>query len=449
MRSIFILTFSILIGLVCTAQAENSSSVKIAPDALRTDFLLLRDTLQKIHPGIYRYKSKATVNKTFDSCFAAITDSMTVTDFYALTSFFVASIEDGHTNCRLPKQSLVDFVNKEKVFPALLMFIHNRAFIFCCNQHSDLKEAELLSIDSNSLSDIVTKLFNYIPSDGSIQSRKNWELPDNFPLLYRIIYGAKDIFHITYKTKDGVVKTTTLKADFIKNVVCGNPFPKPPQYLNLDYKQGKVAVLTIKTFFDGYLQQSGENFRSFLDSAFRDLNRKKAERLLIDLRGNQGGNDGNGILLYSYLVQKPFQYYASQNTVTKNFRVSDHPNLGVQQPNENAFKGKVYFLIDGRSFSAAAEIASVAKSNNRGLFFGEETGGGYYGNTSGDEPTVTLPHSHITCRIPMVKYSMAVKKTVYKDRGVLPDFPVSVSINDLIENKDGQLEYSLKRIESY
>src|SRR5882757_6665790 len=103
------LSIIILLGIITTrpfAQTSSYTPQKIAPTALRNDFLLLRDTLQKVHPGLYRFQSKAAMDHLFDSCFATIRDSMTVTDFYALTSFVMAAIGDGHANSRLSKESM-------------------------------------------------------------------------------------------------------------------------------------------------------------------------------------------------------------------------------------------------------------------------------------------------------------------------------------------------------
>jgi Peptidase family S41 len=446
---------SLLLILFLTFVVTTSSFAKprmdtlpeIAPELLKQDFTMLRDTLQKIHAGLYTYKSKAAMDHIFDSCFATIRNSMTVTDFYALTRFVIAQIEDGHTNCMLPKQVMDDYVSNTKVFPAMVMFIHNKAFIFCCKQNDGLTESELLSVNGRPMNEIIQRLFGYIQSDGSIQSRKNWEMPENFPLLYNIVYGVKNSFNVVYKTKTGAIKKTTLQPDFIKNIFCSNPFPRPTKYLDLTYKPGNIAVLTLKTFFDGFLKQTNENFSKFLDSSFKDIKYKQIEKLVIDMRSNQGGNDGNGEILYSYLTPKQFRYYASQETVTKKLAESENPNLGLQEPNENNYKGKVYFLINGRSFSGVSEFSSIAKSNNRGIFIGEECGGGYYGNTSGGEEMVTLLNTQIIVRIPLIKYIMAVKKVRFKDRGVIPDYPVYQTVRDIVEHTDGQMTYTLKLIE--
>jgi hypothetical protein len=337
---------------IAYGQIVSDRAVKIAPELLRQDFLLLKDTLQEIHPGLYQYRSKAEINHIFDSCLATIRDSMSVIDFYALTSYAIAAIEDGHTNCRLPKHVMSDYLNSVKVFPGMLLFIHNKAYIFCCKQNSEPAGTELLTIDHHSLNEIIQRLFAYIPSDGSIQSRKNWEMSDNFPLLYNIIYGVRDTFEITYKSKAGDIKNTGLQARFLKDIICPNPFKRPDKYLQLTYKPGNIAVLSVKTFFDGFLQQTGEDFHQFLDSSFKDIKDKNVKKLLIDLRGNQGGNGENGELLYAYLTQTPFIYYSARESTIKKYTSDEQPILKRQYPKENNFSGKVYFLTDGRSFSA-------------------------------------------------------------------------------------------------
>jgi C-terminal processing protease CtpA/Prc len=235
-----------------------------------------------------------------------------------------------------------------------------------------------------------------------------------------------------------------LHAELIKKVFCRSPFPPPDKYLQLTYKPNNIAVLTIKSFFDGFFEKTGENFSQFLDSAFKDIKNKHAQKLLIDIRGNQGGNDGNGELLYAYLTAKPFLYYAAQETAAGRFNSEDHPNLALQQPKENNFKGKVFILMDGRSFSASTEFSAIVKANSRGKFIGEECGGGYLGNTSGNEAFVTLPNSKIIVRIPTVKYSMAINNTSNNNTSIKPDFPFYKTIVGIVENEDIQMEFGIK-----
>ncbi|HWB94752.1 MAG TPA: S41 family peptidase [Puia sp.] len=438
----------ILIFGCATAALFAQTDTLLAPAALRSDLVLLRDTLQDVHPGLYRYRSKAYIDAVFDSCLGSIRDSMRVTSFFRLTSRVIAAMEDGHTNCRLPGPLMKAYYANADVFPAVVLFIGGRAYFLCCRQQPELATAELLTINGRPMSTIIERLFEYIPSDGAIESRKNWELDEFFPLFYNLEYGVRDSFTVGYRMPDGAKGASVLKAGLLKDVLCHAPFPRPSRYLTLEYKPGNVAVLTIRTFLDAFLRQTGEHFGPFLDSAFGDLAVKKVKRLVIDIRGNQGGNDMNGVLLYSYLAQGPFRYYSSFRSVKEEYTERQNPGLAMQRPRERAYRGKVYFLINGRSFSATAEFAAVARSNRRGVFIGEEIGGGYYGDASGDDDMVILPNSHISCRIPLMLYTMAVRPDRYPDRGVRPDYTVLPTVRDLEGLGDRQMDFALKLIAS-
>ncbi len=430
---------------ITKADSARSDVTLLTPEFLRQDFKTFKDSLQKLHPSLYRYQNKDVLTKKFDSCYATLNKQMTVIEYYKVISFLVSAIEDGHTSCFLPREA-VKYLLSDKVFPLQLRFINNQAYIPCETKKFP-SATEIISVDGESIGKIKGKLFSYLPSDGKIETEKYWEMNkgDNpFFILYYLIYGQKSSFNVRYKTQTGKIESTVINADNFKNLEC---FPKPvdiDKYLLLDYRQNSTAILTIKTFNEDFLKKSNEDFANFLKSSFQEINQKGVKTLIIDLRNNGGGQDNFGSLLYSYLTDKPFSYYASLESVSKKFTTSDHSNLAIQKPSENNFKNMVLFLINGKSFSTTAEFCSIAKSNKRGKFVGEETGGGYYGNTSGERITIVLPNSKIKINIPLDKYVMAVQKAKYKDRGIIPEYTIVPTINDVIINKDVQLNFALK-----
>ena len=434
-----------LLALVVGGSAQTPATIftKMPAAELRKDFVFMTDTLKKIHAGLYRYQTRRELDRKFDSCLNSIKEGMTLADFYALTRFAVAAIRDGHSNCQLPASAEKEYFESANVFSAMVLFINNKSYILCCRQNDSLSQTELVSIDGHNMDDVIARLFNYIPSDGNIDSRKNWEMPEQFQLLYGTIYGFHDHFTVRYKTRQGDIHSAVLFAEPIKNIICAQLFPRPTRYLQLSFPSNGIALLSIKTFFDEFLHSTGENFADFLDSAFRVLKEKNISKLIIDVRSNQGGNDGNGWLLYSYLTTKPFMYYASRETVGEKFSPTDHPELMMHEPQNNNYSGKVFILENGRSFSGSAEFASIVKTNQRGIFIGEECGGAYEGNTSGSENMVVLPYSGISVRIPLVKYSMAVRPINPADRGVIPDFIFYQGISDIAEHRDVQFSYAL------
>ena len=408
-------------------------------------FNITLDSLQKLHPSLYRYQNKEVLTRKFDSCYATLNKQMTVIEFYKVISFLVSAVEDGHTSCFLPREA-IKYMLSDKIFPLQLRFINNQAYISCETKKFPFV-TELISVDGEPIRKIKEKLFSYLPSDGKIETGKYWEMNngDNpFFLLYYLIYGKKSSFNVSYKTNTRKIESIVINADNFKNLEC---FPKPvdiDKYLLLEYPQTNTAILTIKTFNEDLLKKTNEDLAKFLEASFQEINQKGIEMLIIDLRNNGGGQDNFGSLLYSYLTDKPFSYYASLESVSKKFTTADHSNLAMQKPNENNFKNTVLFLINGKSFSTTAEFCSIAKSNKRGKFIGEETGGGYYGNTSGERTTIVLPNSKIKINIPLDKYVMAVQKAKYKDRGIIPEYIIIPTIDDIIQNKDVQLNAALK-----
>lgn len=204
---------------------------------MKSDLLMLRDALEKNHPGLYVYKSKAEMDALFDSCLASVTDSTNVMGTYRLASLMIAGIEDGHTNCRLPKEVVQTYLEKTPIFPAMSFISQGRAFVFCCRQDSSLAGAELLSINGRLMTAILQELFRYIPSDGEVESRKNWELMDQFYMLYNLVFGVQDSFRIECRMPDGQMKVRELKAEPLQRVICASPFPGQKNCLACDMSQ--------------------------------------------------------------------------------------------------------------------------------------------------------------------------------------------------------------------
>jgi C-terminal processing protease CtpA/Prc len=213
---------------------------------------------------------------------------------------------------------------------------------------------------------------------------------------------------------------------------------RPLEFQFLDSES--AALLTIASF------QQESDYESFLAQAFKRLREARIRTLIIDLRNNGGGEDEYGAMLVSYLASEPFAYYRSLQAKSDHFaaaryapdgfdasgfakrltRGADkmfyvgtefHPGLRMQQPQRDHFDGAVYVLINGLTGSAAVECSAIIHALGRGIFVGEETGGGYGHNSSGDSLDLVLPNSRLRVRIPVTRYSLAVKPGVFEHHG--------------------------------
>jgi len=194
-----------------------------------------------------------------------------------------------------------------------------------------------------------------------------------------------------------------------------------------------------------------------------------SKALIIDLRNNGGGEDELGQLLLSYLIDQPFKYYDDLIINARSFDFSkytgnpvnvpekmvearadgkfhavSHPNWGIKQPNQPTFSGKVYILINGGSFSTTSEFLSQAHFHKRATFIGQESAGGYYGNSSGMVPLVTLPNTKVQIRVPLVTYYMAVSGYKAAAHGVVPDINIDYTIEELLAGTDKEMDAALK-----
>jgi len=104
----------------------------------------------------------------------------------------------------------------------------------------------------------------------------------------------------------------------------------------------------------------------------------------------------------------------------------------------------VIILIDGKTFSTAADPCAVVHHLKRATFIGEETAGAYYGNNSSTAPTVTLPNSKVRFGLPLCSSWNAVSGYAGKRRGIIPDHVVVTKTADLLCGIDAQLQLALR-----
>ncbi|MCJ7484956.1 MAG: S41 family peptidase [Candidatus Aminicenantes bacterium] len=451
-------------------------------EALKEDLKVLWDMLEEGHGGFDRYTPASVLKQSLDEAMTGITGPLTELDFYLRLLPLIAEVKDGHTRGQLssPAGSFLD--DQPIIVPVGLRFLGGKAYVFR-NLSSDasIKEgAELLAINGMPAGEVLLKLLPLMPSDAGIPTRKlrQLEFPAAFGRLFALRFGRADSYRLRLRPRQSKevreVMVPGIKGKDVARIL-NERYPDmakhPPRY-ELAFR-GATAVLTIQSFGDDP-QKGSLPYPEFLITTFRTLEEKKTPNLIIDLRGNGGGLDEYGKLLFAYVMDRPFLYYWTLETkkdhydlfrftnesakdaeelakpLKKNVRgwfdVLGHPNSGLQKPQNPRFTGRVAILIDGLSFSATGETTSLFHYHKKAVFFGEECGSGYYGNTSGFMVTATLPNTRIQVRIPLVLYTMAVDGYP-KDRGIVPDHPVTPTIEDLLAGRDVVMERALLFLE--
>jgi C-terminal processing protease CtpA/Prc len=446
---------------------------KYSVDDLKEDFDLFSLALEESHAGLYNYISTQRYKTITDSIKKELTHPMSDLEFYRLLCPVIEAIKCGHTRISISNQTN-DYLYKQNIFiPFQLKFISGKAYVL-----KDLHDnrigpgAEILSINNRPISVIVSEIFKMQNSDGAITTAKYKKLDEKFHELYCLFIEQSQRFTIQYipykanKPKEVVVSGIS-NNDWWNKINSSNS--QAPKLLNLKITDNSdIAVLDIKKFVSQEINEAYGSFQQYMDSAFNVIKTKRLHNLIIDLRGNGGGDISDELI--PYLINHPIQYYKTIDAPRTRYSFLEHTDKGLFfnevnvnlwnkfrnengrydllgnrneyiNPNPLVYNGNLCILIDGNSFSATSELASILQYQKRATFFGEETGGSYLGSSSGDFINFTLPHTQIKVTIPIRNYILNVSSDFKIRRGVIPDYEISNSIKDIMDGNDAEMKF--------
>lgn len=366
--------------------------------------------------------------------------------------------------------------------------------------------SEVVRIDGVSTSELLSKYKKLITSDGFNTTFHKYMLSKKFSAFYTQENGIKDSLQYTFKfndslknvvikrkalgtnkpiKKDSIIQKLTKAEKKAQKVALKNkryyntthgfdPITKTYQReLQFIEKDSSVAVLKIKSFSIG-------KFEPFYLEAFKKMNTNKTKTLVLDLRNNPGGRLREIYFLHSFLADSAFAFVdksevASKTSMLKRpyfgggiaidavkaigypffasytyFRVKKEDQKYYYATKENkvkpvsndGFKGKIYVLINGGSFSASSVLSSNLKGSKRAIFVGEETGGAFNGTVAGQMPIVELPNSKVKMRVGLMKIA-AFYKTDEDGFGIKPDVEIIPTLEDKIKGNDPEMDWIL------
>ena len=201
--------------------------------------------------------------------------------------------------------------------------------------------------------------------------------------------------------------------------------PQPPAVTNTLTEDG--ILITRVSRLTGEPEEFEKGFGESLELA------KNARALVVDMRGNHGGNDGYTRSYISLLIDKPIPagrvtIKISSETLARYGELEEDPEnpgwtpflRGVIQPRgDSPFKGPVAMLIDGGCVSSCEGSAVMFKFSGMAKLYGETTMG-----SSGYPVTIPLPHSSGAVRIP-TWIQIQPDGTPIEDHGIEPHVPTA------------------------
>lgn len=486
---LYIVSILSLYSCVSSRNSTYQPNAKFSPNALQADYTLLRNILEAKHPSLYWYTSRDSMNAYFNQYYNAIADSMTEEEFgWKVLAPLTDKIHCGHTSFGMSKGYNRWASNKRFASFPLYMKIWKDTMVVTSNlntKDSILKRGTFITgINGWKNQDLIQYMFGYMTEDGLANNANYIRLSGNFPYYHRQLFGYYKKYTVQYFDSTGKEQTIIVplyepSADTVKKLK-ENPLlnktnrpPHPSRLENMRQLQidssRQYATLTLNTFSKGQL-------RRFFRKSFRSLRKKSIPNLIVDLRSNGGGKMAASTLFTKYLSRRPFKIadtaFAVARSVrpyTKYIKGKGLNNWGLffftkkradgkfhfglwerkfyQPKTSNHFDGKLYILTNGPTFSAAALVCNDLKGQPGITLVGEETGGGWHGNSGIMIPDITLPNTKMRVRLPL--FRLVQSNHMPKDgRGIQPDIYIGTSYDAIIHNYDKKMRVVLDMIKS-
>jgi hypothetical protein len=485
----FVLPFFIAVVFCVSCAVSNKNynpGKKFSRNELQQDYSLLRNILEKKHPALYWYTPKDSMNYYFDSLYNNIADSMTELQFgWQVLAPLTQKIHCGHTSFGMSKHW--NKYIKDKIIPSFPLFLKlvGDTMVVTGNlnrKDSVIKRGTLVtSINSVSNHEIIQRIFQYLPLDGYSDNVNYVRVSSNFPYYHRNVFGIYKNYRVGYIDSTGTEKTTLLPL-FIPPADSALQKKTTPPAAKGDRKEPSkkdiresfrslvtdtstnTASIVLNTFSNG----SGRHLRHFINHSFKKIRRQHINNLILDLRGNGGGDISMSVLLTKYLRNTPFKVADTAYAVSKSFgaytkyiRQGFFSNIGLllvtkkrkdgnyhfgywerhlfHPKKSNHFDGKIYVLTNGPTFSASTLFCNAVKGQQNVVLAGEETGGGWHGNSGLLIPDITLPVTKLRVRLPFFKI-VQFNHTPKNGRGVWPDIFIPATVDGVSKGVDRKME---------
>ena len=473
----------------------NDTSPLIPARELQADFAVFKRAYEELHPGLYRYNSRAQMETNFKALEAELNHDLTLQQAYVAFSIFLAKIKCGHSypNFYNQPKTVADalFKGQDKV-PFYFRWINGRMIITKnFSEDTRLKAGtEVLAINGVPAKKILERLMTIARADGSNDAKRinylevlgenNYEAFDvYFPMFFpqasnRFELRVKEFAAAKPKTLTVQALTYEQRLAPIKTEVEGRRGGSE-QVWDFKFLNERTAYLRMPTWA---LFNSKWDWKQFLENSFDELARKKTANLIIDLRGNEGGESVGDVILSRLIKQdlrleqfkrlvryrkasadlvpyldtwdKSFQNWGESAVDFKDgfftlTKYDDDKDGNLIKASSRPFEGRTFVLVDASNSSATFEFAQAVQQNRLATLVGQPTGGNQRGINGGAFFFLRLPNSKIEIDLPLIGFFPPETRP---DAGLLPDVPITPDVKDVARGIDTELNALKKRLRS-
>lgn len=295
----------------------------------------------------------------------------------------LAKLGDGHTGVQGSRERPETFLS----VPVKFYLFEEGLFIIAADaKYKNLLGGQVLKYGERTVDEVLKSLDPLIGRDNEIYPKEVAPMLMRYlalPNALGLIPDAKKI-SLTIKDTQGKTRTVELSVDAAAPNV-GRVLPS--NWMSFSQTLSQSAPLYLKNLnpnywfeylpesktvyfqFNQVVNDKSETLVTFSERLFKFINEKEVEKLVVDMRWNNGGNT---------FLNPPLQLGLIRN----------------EKINQN---GKLFIIIGRRTFSAAQNFINFCDRNTNAIFVGEPSGSSP--NFIGEEVPFTLPYSRFNVNV--------------------------------------------------
>lgn len=404
---------------------------------LTQDLNQLEKYIENENPFYFTDKDK--FNQALSTAYENIKDGMTELEFYRLINPIVTAVGCGHTTLSVSEALVMNRKDTAKFFPLEVTLVNSKLYVLEDDLENGISAGtEIVSINRKTSEDIINVLLENISSDSYNEAKPRYIISKHFNNKFYDFVDTSENFNVVLRNATGATRSVNLQAKYNEKYNTSAWALHSTQYQDGNYYDSKIyddyALLTVKVFF----KEKDNAFDTYLDKFFMELKEKNISKLIIDVRGNYGGNPDMAQALLSHLTKDKIDYFDQGLPFPLNFIYKK-----TVSPSNTTFDGNVAVLTDGACFSTNGHFCSLVKYHKFGTLVGSETGATYVCTDS--SKNAILNHTRIRLHYSTKPFKVAVKG-LSQAKGIQPDIPVPSTIEDILENRDVTMQVGLKAL---
>lgn len=450
----------------------------IAPNLLKQDLDSLYHLILSTHADPEAFTSKEDLEELYLRTRSQLVKPMTAIAFYQMANPLVTRLKDVHSRIWINLYA----ANRDGYYlPFVIRYLNGKTYLMEEPSGTIPSGSELLTINGFLIEQIIETLLKEAYTDGESNSTRIRLMEESFKYLLPMYFPIEGENLIRYTSSKGEKDTVRVAYSALKRKILPRKKRKPnskedPLYWEI-FPENSVGYLYIPSFSEAKKRR----FNKELKKAFKTFSAQRTKSLILDLRDNKGGFINRGTELLSYLSSSPYKYI--DYTVVKSSKLLKEkikrnifwPSLStsifkkaidkelvygwkndigqqdtiyweeIAPHKKYVFSGDTYLLVNGLSLSNSSLVHQAIAHHKLATSIGEPSGGTSHG-TFGHTVGFRLPNTHVsgimaTIRI-LTPHDNLIEKTL------TPDFIVPDKIEDILNERDSQLDFTWELIRS-